>query len=161
MASKARNKAKPALREKTREAPISPPEWPPLQPLMPPGDLTLETLLENQILVIRNFFTSTLCKKYVSFLSSLSLITTPARPKNGDALRVNDRIQFDDYAFAQQLWEPTGLQRLLCGSDGSNTEGTLTKEAAQKLWGGEPILLNPRVRVYRYSAGQFFGQHCK
>ncbi|KAL9637576.1 MAG: hypothetical protein Q9164_002107 [Protoblastenia rupestris] len=112
---------------------------------MPPGDLTLETLLENQIIVIRNFFTSTLCKKYVPFLSSLPLITTPAKPKNGDALRVNDRIQFDDYAFAQQLWESTGLQRLLCGSDGTNSGETLTKEAAQKLWGGEPILLNPRL----------------
>lgn len=28
------------------------------------------------------------------------------------------------------------------------------------LWGGEVCGLNPRIRVYRYGKGQFFGQHC-
>lgn len=37
-------------------------------------------------------------------------MTTPGKPKKGDAVRVNDRFQIDDEAFAKRLWEHTGLQ---------------------------------------------------
>jgi len=30
-----------------------------------------------------------------------------------------------------------------------------------KLWGGEVLGLNPNIRIYRYSKGQFFDQHCR
>ena len=126
------------------------PDWPALQPLVPTTDLALETLLEDQIILIRNLFTSTLCKRYVSFLSSLPLITTPAKPKEGEALRVNGRIQFDDPVFAEQLWSSTGLRSLASGSAGNVDPHALTIEGAKKLWGGEVCGLNPRIRVYRY-----------
>ena len=126
------------------------PDWPALQPLVPTTDLALETLLEDQIILIRNFFTSTLCKKYVSFLASLPLITTPAKPKEGEALRVNDRIQFDDPAFAEQLWSSTGLQSLISGSTGDVDHHDFTHQGAMRLWGGEVCGLNPRIRIYRY-----------
>ena len=126
------------------------PDWPALQPLVPPTDLSLDTLLEGQIVLIRNLFTSTLCKKYVSFLSSLPLVTTPTRPKAGEAVRVNDRIQFDDPTFAQQLWSSTGLDFLVSGSASDMNPNGFTHEEAKALWGGEVCGLNPRIRIYRY-----------
>jgi hypothetical protein len=80
------------------------PNWPPLAPLGPIFDLSLETLLDDQILVIRNFFTSTLCKSYIAYLSTLPLVTTPGKPKKGEAVRVNDRFQVDDESFSNILW---------------------------------------------------------
>lgn len=33
------------------------------------------------------------------------MATTPGRPKRGEAVRVNDRFQVDDEAFAGKLYE--------------------------------------------------------
>ena len=139
-----------------------PPDWPPLKPLVPTCDLTPDTILDDQIVVIRNFFTPTLCKQYVSFLSSLPLITTPAKPKEGDAVRVNDRIQFHDPKFAESLWSSTGLKGLVTEA----TQEGVEREAAdssslEQSWGGEVLGLNPNIRIYRYREGQFFAQHCR
>lgn len=125
------------------------PNWPPLTPVLPADSLTLESLLPNQILTISSLWTSTLCAKYVSFLRSLPLATTPGIPKKGDAVRVNDRFQIDDALFAQRLWSETGLSELVAGVED------------QKIWGGELLGLNPNIRIYRYSKGQFFDQHCQ
>lgn len=133
------------------------PDWPALQPLVPTTDLALETLLEDHIILIRNLFTSTLCKKYVSFLSSLPLITIPAKAKEGEAIRVNDRIQFDDPAFAEQLWGSTGLRSLVSGSAENVDHDGLSYEGAKKFWGGEICGLNPSIRIYRYGT---FPVHC-
>lgn len=151
-----------------------PPNWPPLRPLVPSSDLDLDPLLPDQIYLIRNFLPASLCKTYVSFLSSLPLITTPGKPKKGDAVRVNDRFQIQDAAFAENLWRGTALRELVTdpanlteagegegggeGEDGSPDAGERTMK---EVWGGEPLGLNANIRVYRYSAGQFFAQHCK
>lgn len=131
------------------------PDWPPLKPLLPAVDLSVETLLENQILTIPRFWTNTLCKNYVSFLSTLPLTTTPGKPKKGEAVRVNDRFQINDPVFAEQLWSGTALKELVTNytADGDH-EGN-------ELWGGDVIGLNPNIRIYRYSKGQFFDQHCE
>ncbi|KXG48994.1 Prolyl 4-hydroxylase, alpha subunit [Penicillium griseofulvum] len=139
------------------------PNWPPLRPLLPAADLTLTPLLTDQIYLIRNFLSGTLCKTYASFLASLPLTTTPGTPKKDEALRVNDRFQIDDARFAEMLWSTTALKELVTTrfedeSDGSEDEDSLA-ERARQLWGGEPLGLNPNIRIYRYSAGQFFGQH--
>lgn len=135
------------------------PNWPPFTPLIPESDLSLQEVLPEQIVTIPNFFTATLCKSYVSFLSSLPLITTPGKPKKGDAVRVNDRFQIDDPAFAEKLWSGTSLKNLVTGI--TDDEGLTLSEAQRKeLWGGEVIGLNPNIRIYRYSKGQFFDQHC-
>lgn len=125
-----------------------PPNWPPLNPVLPSDSLTLETLLADQILTISNLWTSTLCAKYVAFLRSLPLATTPGVPKKGDAVRVNDRFQIEDAGFAERLWSETGLKDVV--------ESVQDK----KLWGGEVLGLNSNIRIYRYSKGQFFDQHC-
>ncbi|KAL2014023.1 hypothetical protein VTN00DRAFT_1548 [Thermoascus crustaceus] len=139
-----------------KEAAQPPPNWPPLRPLVPASDLILDSLLEDQIYIIRNFFTSTLCRNYVSFLSSLPLVTTPGKPKKGEAVRVNDRFQIDDAKFAEMLWGSTALKELV---EGSLLESDGSKAEMRKMWGGEPLGLNPNIRIYRYTPGQFFAQH--
>lgn len=149
-----------------RRAPIEkeqPPKWPVLQPLVPPSDLYLDTLLEGQIVLIRNLFTSTLCRNYVSFLSSLALNTTPGQPKKDEALRFNDRYQVDDPVFAEMLWNHTALKGLVTGAVNDTTwaDQGPSKVSLEKLWGGQVIGLNPRIRIYRYGRGQFFNPHCR
>ena len=153
MGPRSQGKAASNAKRKDPEPPVPAPDWPALQPLVPTTDLTLKTLLEEQIIVIHNLFTSTLCKKYVSFLSQLPLVTTPVQPKAGDAVRVNDRLQFDDAAFAEQLWSSTALKQLVNGANESNDPEILTRDGLKKLWGGEVCGLNPRIRIYRYGRG--------
>ncbi|MCJ1316562.1 hypothetical protein MMC15_001883 [Xylographa vitiligo] len=124
---KNKTKVHAASREQASEATTTRPQWPPLRPLIPTSDLNLENILDDQIFVIRNLFTAALCRAYVAFLATLPLVTTPGRPKKGEALRVNDRFQIDDPAFAQQLWAGTGLKDLMVqsgedwGDDESNS----------------------------------------
>ena len=109
--------------------------------------LYIEEPLKNQILVIPHLFTKTLCQNYIPFLATLPFVTTPGRPKRGEATRVNDRFQIDDPAFADRLWNDTALKDLI------NTHPD------KDLWGGLVLGLNPNIRVYRYRPGQFFDQH--
>jgi hypothetical protein len=116
--------------------------------------------LPGQIMTIPNLWTATLCKSYVSFLSSLPLTTTPGKPKKGNAVRVNDRYQIDDPVFAERLWSETALKNLVTGA--AEEEGLRMSDAQrEELWGGEVLGLNPNIRIYRYSKGQFFDQHCE
>lgn len=128
------------------EAPL-PPSWPALNPLVPTSDLAIQILVEDQIVVVRKLFTSFLCQRYVSFLAGLPLVTTPGLPKKGDALRANDRYEVNDPHFAAKLFGTTALKKLI---EGSSYE-----------WGGEVCGLNPRIRIYRYTKGQFFDKHCE
>lgn len=111
-----------------------PPNWPTFKPLRPVSDLSLSTVVDSQIVVVKNFWTSTLCKDYVAFLRSLPLITTPGIPKRGDAVRVNDRLQVMDEAFANRLWLETGLKELVCGAEEDVIEEGMTKEERRELW---------------------------
>ncbi|KAK1812044.1 hypothetical protein LTR12_013604 [Friedmanniomyces endolithicus] len=133
------------------------PKWPPMQPLVAPTDLTLTALLPDQILTISRFWTTALCKSYVAFLATLPLITTPGTPKKGHAVRVNDRYQVEDSAFAERLWSGTALKELVEHPTIDGRE--LSAEETKQLWGGEVLGLNSNIRIYRYSKGQFFDQH--
>lgn len=147
------------------------PSWPPFKPSLPVVDLTLDPLVKDKVVVLRSFFPRSLCKDYVSFLKELPLITTPGKPKRGDAVRVNDRYQIDDAKFAHRLWTETGLKEALAGKDVAqlwcvaflpstqNHRTRLTRRWATR--GGDVVGLNPNIRVYRYTAGQFFDAHCK
>ncbi|KAJ9624913.1 hypothetical protein H2203_004863 [Taxawa tesnikishii (nom. ined.)] len=160
MPAKAKGKAAPSRAPAAAAAqqPATRPDWPQFMPLLSTSDLALDSLLPGQIMVISNFWTSKLCANYVSFLSSLPLVTTPGKPKRGDAVRVNDRYQIDDPAFAQRLWEDTALKELVLNGDVDGA--VLSPEERKKLWGGEVLGLNPNIRIYRYSKGQFFDKHC-
>ncbi|KAI0019080.1 hypothetical protein F4780DRAFT_466554 [Xylariomycetidae sp. FL0641] len=127
-----------------------PPNWPPFRPALPVTPPVFDAPvpgLEDQILVLHNFFPRSLCRDYVAFLKELPLSTTPGRPKRGEAVRVNDRFQIHDPLFAQRLWLQTGLKEAVM--DGS----------VQHLWGGSVVSLNPNIRVYRYGKNQFFDCH--
>lgn len=110
------------------------PNWPPFKPLLPASDISLEPIVDSQIIVARNFWTSTLCKDYVSFLRSLPLVTTPGKPKKGDAVRVNDRFQITDPAFANRLWLETGLRELVGGRTDDEEEESMSEEERRRLW---------------------------
>ncbi|KAL0466699.1 hypothetical protein QR685DRAFT_451026 [Neurospora intermedia] len=125
----------------------APPSWPPFKPSLPITDLAFDTLVDDKVVVLRNFFPKSLCRDYVSFLNTLPLITTPGKPKRGMAVRVNDRFQIDDQKFADRLWYETGLKEAVLGG------------GLEHLWGGEVIGLNPNIRIYRYTKGQFFDAH--
>ncbi|OTB02876.1 hypothetical protein M426DRAFT_322298 [Hypoxylon sp. CI-4A] len=127
-----------------------PPSWPPFKPALPVVQLDPEAPvpgLEDKIILLRNFWPKNICRDYVSFLKTLSLTTTPGRPKRGEALRVNDRFQVDDVRFSRRLWLETGLK------------DALLEESVRHLWGGDVVGLNPNIRVYRYSKGQYFDCH--
>lgn len=158
MAPKKKGKPDPSSKPVTNAPP--PPNWPAFGTLIPESSLALQETLKGQIVTISNFWTATLCKNYVTFLSSLPLVTTPGKPKKGEAVRVNDRFQIDDPAFAERLWSQTALKALVTGA---TEDDSLNMTAAQrkKLWGGDVIGLNPNIRIYRYTKGQFFDQHCK
>ena len=143
----------------TADKPNKLPDWPAFGPLLPASDLALNPLLPDQILTISHFWTSSLCKTYVNFLSSLPLTTTPGKPKRGEAVRVNDRFQIDDPTFAEGLWSETALKQLVAESCIDGRE--LSEAERRKLWGGEVLGLNSNIRIYRYSKGQYFDQHCK
>lgn len=126
--------------KKKGSAPAAPkeptPDWPALKPLPPISDLSLSTLIESQIILIRNFWTKKLCKNYISFLETLPLTTTPGKPKKGEALRVNDRFEVMDEVFANRLWLETGLKELIVGNEsGEAPDGDgLSKEERVELW---------------------------
>lgn len=96
---------------------VKPPAWPVFKPPLPVMDLQPESMLDSRVVLIRNFWPKSLCRDYVSFLRTLTLTTTPGKPKRGDAVRVNDRFQVQDQAFANRLWLQTGLQDVLMGED--------------------------------------------
>jgi hypothetical protein len=92
---------------------------------------------------------------------------------------VNDRFQVEDARFAEMLWGGTALRELVLerfdeeedgssysyedengGKEKQGDEQTKTQKL-RETWGGQPLGLNPNIRIYRYSKGQFFAQHCK
>ncbi|OAG11588.1 uncharacterized protein CC84DRAFT_40759 [Paraphaeosphaeria sporulosa] len=149
---------KKKTKSETPSPPTLTPSWPAFAPLIPESDLSLHEAFPGQIVTLPNFFTATLSKTYVSFLSSLPLATTPGKPKRGDAVRVNDRFQVDDPAFAERLWSGTSLRNLVLGT--AENDGLGMDDAQRRnLWGGDVVGLNPNIRIYRYSKGQFFDQH--
>ncbi|KAI0384351.1 hypothetical protein F5Y04DRAFT_248168 [Hypomontagnella monticulosa] len=127
-----------------------PPNWPSFRPSLLVVQLGPEAPIpgfEDKIILVRNFWPKALCRDYVNFLKTLPLTTTPGRPKRGEAVRVNDRFQVDDPRFSQRLWLETGLK------------DALLEEPIRHLWGGDAVGLNPNIRVYRYSKGQYFDCH--
>ncbi|KKK24742.1 hypothetical protein ARAM_006933 [Aspergillus rambellii] len=150
-------KGKPSKSDSQPQKSSPAPNWPPLRPLIPSSDLTLDPILPDQIYLIRNFLPA-------------SLETQERR-----SVRVNDRFQVQDERFADQLWRETALKELVTvraletedddnghqnhDQSDSGRRSTKTRRSIQGIWGGDPLGLNPNIRVYRYTPGQFFAQH--
>nr|OQO16955.1 hypothetical protein B0A51_15325 [Rachicladosporium sp. CCFEE 5018] len=153
MAPKSKSKSSTATAKTNgaQAAEAIPHQWPSLTPRLAAEDLTLDTMLPDQIVTVSNLMTPTLCAKYVNFLRSLPLTTTPTTPQKGYAVRVNDRYQVQDPTFAAALWEQTALKDLVT-QHGKTTGSSDT-------WGGEVLGLSSNIRIYRYAPGHFFGAH--
>lgn len=64
-------------------------------------------------------------------------MTTPGKPKKGDAVRVNDRFQVVDEKFAERLWVETGLRELVCGNGDESADGEergMSEQDRRTLW---------------------------
>ncbi|OQO02366.1 hypothetical protein B0A48_11920 [Cryoendolithus antarcticus] len=153
MAPKSKSKSSTATAKTNgaQAAEAIPHQWPSLTPVLAAEDLTLDIMLPDQIVTVSNLMTPTLCAKYVNFLRSLPLTTTPTTPQKGHAVRVNDRYQVQDPTFAAALWEQTALKDLVT-QHGKTTGSSDT-------WGGEVLGLSSNIRIYRYAPGHFFGAH--
>ena len=96
-------KSQPAPKAPPPAAAAQPPSWPAIKPL--PLHAEPHPSAPDKILLVPNFLPPSLCRAYLSFVRGLPLATTPGKPKRGDAVRVNDRFQVDDEAFAGRLYE--------------------------------------------------------
>ncbi|KAF8968384.1 hypothetical protein BDZ97DRAFT_1655105 [Flammula alnicola] len=114
--------------------------------------LECRSILEDQIILIDDFFSSAECKTFVKFIDSLPLELTPPR-KRGEAERVNQRFSVTSVDFAQKLHtllsphlpsfpHPTSMRR------------PPTLDQARK-----PQSCNSNIRVYKYAPSQYFGPH--
>lgn len=70
-------------------------------------------------------------------------MTTPGKPKKGDAVRVNDRFQINDEEFARRLWEETGLKGLVLGDREAEVseeeEENMNEIEKRQLWYAGPL----------------------
>jgi len=128
--------------------------WPTIvtSPYKPVPEIT--TILPSQILTL-NLLSSSFSQQFLSFCQSHItplLVTTPTKPKKGDAVRFNDRFQTLDQSFADSLWTKTGLKEAI---EAYQEDG----KTSQDIWGGTPVGLYSNIRVYRYLKGQFFDKH--
>ncbi|KZT26274.1 hypothetical protein NEOLEDRAFT_1241144 [Neolentinus lepideus HHB14362 ss-1] len=133
------------------KAPISslpPPIFPPIKSKKA---LECTALLQDQILLLDNFLTHEECKRYIAFIDSLPLELTPPK-KKGEAERVNYRISITSQQFAQDLYDaisPHLPQFPYPSFDRRAREGI-----------SRPIhSLNSNIRLYKYTANQYFGPH--
>lgn len=125
----------------TSQAETQPLVWPSIP--RPPRPLRVDNPAEG-LLLIDDFFSAKTRSAFVSALSALRL-QGPSAPKKGEATRTNERFSLHDPAFAQRLWQDSGLSKALEGLEGRG--------------GRKAMGLNPNVRCYRYPEGTFFGAH--
>ncbi|KAF8061613.1 hypothetical protein FPV67DRAFT_1586659, partial [Lyophyllum atratum] len=135
-------------------APKPPPVTKPLFPkLSPKAELDCRALLDDQIVLIDNFFSPAECKAFVKFIDELPLELTPPK-KRGEAERVNHRFSITSTAFA------ANLHALLTPHLPSFPYPTSTRRT-QKV--GDPPRVphsfNSNIRVYKYTPSQHFGKH--
>ncbi|KAH8106753.1 hypothetical protein BXZ70DRAFT_246234 [Cristinia sonorae] len=117
----------------------------------PKNTLECRVLVEDQILLIDEFFSPEECKSFVRFIDTLPLELTVPKNKKYEADRANERISITSTEFANRLWE--ALQPHLPPLPFPPT--------ARKPAGAVhvPHSLNSNIRLYKYSPGQYFGCH--
>ena len=119
-------------------------------------ELEIEEILPSQILLVHGFFPSKACATWLSFLSDPQNIRLQATPpaKKGEAARTNHRFSVTDAAFAQRLWNETGLEEVVTAA--SNAERFASSEKP----GSRPIGLNPNIRVRLSIKSLVICSHC-
>ncbi|KAL4457534.1 hypothetical protein ABPG75_012399 [Micractinium tetrahymenae] len=119
------------------------PKWPRVSPK---AGLRAESLLKDDFMIqIPGVLTRQEAEKFVAAAEAVGFQHSTSRgAAYGEAFRDNDRIQFQDPALADHLWQATGLAQVV---------GDLQDEE------GVAVGLNPNIRIYRYRPGQRFGRH--
>ncbi|KAF5386683.1 hypothetical protein D9615_001915 [Tricholomella constricta] len=134
---------------------VAPAQEPVFPELAPKEELECRTLLEDQILLIDNFFSPAECKAFVKFIDALPLELTPPK-KRGEAERVNHRFSVTSLAFASRL------HALLTPHLPSFPYPTST--STKRIHNADdpprlPHSFNSNIRVYKYTPSQHFGKH--
>ncbi|RCK67288.1 hypothetical protein Cantr_03349 [Candida viswanathii] len=112
-----------------------------------------ESIIDDQIVVIRNFFTKDLCNELIkSFETKLTLETTPLIKSKEYAVRFNDRTSMTDLVSADILW--LYLAQILSSNPYNDEDLAEINEIFQ-----DGVGLNPQLRVYRYKRGHHFNKH--
>lgn len=100
---------------------------------------------ENDIFTLDGVLTAEEAQRLIEAAESRGFEYQGSRgPAFGEAIRDNGRISLDDKEYADHLWTATGVEAVFKSIviDGRHACG-----------------LNPNIRIYRYTAGQRFGQH--
>ncbi|KAI0692399.1 hypothetical protein BC835DRAFT_1277776 [Cytidiella melzeri] len=115
--------------------------------------LDCRALLEDQILLIDDLFTPEECRAFVRLIESSPLELTPPK-KRGEAERVNYRISITSPEFAQNLYDVLSphLPSFPPPSSVSRRPAAVSGQRAIHS-------LNTNIRLYKYTAGQYFGPH--
>lgn len=113
-----------------------------------------ESLIDGQVITIDHFFSDEFCSELItSFQRNIKLETTPLIKSREYSPRVNDRVSLVDYSAADSLWQYFRYVLLNpLGIDDEDLERITDEFTSARS-------LNPQLRVYRYTAGHFFGKH--
>ena len=137
--------------KKASKSPPNPVSWPVITPRTSKyiDQYRIEEIIEDQIIVIHNLFTQDNSQRYLRFFteSIKPLLASPSAPRRGEATRTNERFAIKNPSFAKTLLYDSDLSDITTGSILDNDHG--------KAFVG----LNSNIRIYRYSAGTFFGPH--
>ena len=92
----------------------------------------------------QDFLNETESKQFASYILAAPLVPSPAgKPPKGHAVRTHARCSLSDPAFADVLWNLSGLQEALGQWKGAR--------------GGPPKGLSSNIRLYCYEHPQLFG----
>ncbi|KAL0056244.1 hypothetical protein WJX82_009206 [Trebouxia sp. C0006] len=102
-------------------------------------------LLQQDIFQVDGVLSELEAARFIETAERLGLEHQGSRgAAQGEAHRDNERIAFQDEAFAKHLWQMSGLADVFRQMD-------LDTQTA--------IGLNPNIRLYKYGPGQSFGKH--
>ncbi|KAJ7470637.1 hypothetical protein FB451DRAFT_1475175 [Mycena latifolia] len=119
--------------------------------ISPKSELQCRVLLEDQIVVIDDIFSTAECKSFVKFIDSLPLELTPPK-KRGEAERHNHRYSITSVEFAQRLHTVFAAHLPpFPRARGSKRSNASTDHKAHSF--------NSNIRVYKYTPLQHFGPH--
>jgi len=114
------------------------------------NDIRCNTFLEDQVLLLNNFFSPAECRTFVDFIDSQPLELTPPK-KRGEADRVNYRVSISSPEFAGRLWTILRPHLPSFPSPASETPPATGARMAHSL--------NANIRLYKYTPSQRFNPH--
>ncbi|CDZ96296.1 Prolyl 4-hydroxylase, alpha subunit [Phaffia rhodozyma] len=115
-------------------------------------NLKVETLLEDQVVLVHDVFNQQEVKDFIRFFETLQMTHSPPA-KRGEAQRTNDRFSTISPEFAAHLYESTGLIDIV--HDWPARPSNLKNSGSSMKARG----LLENIRVYSYTEGQYFASH--